>query len=140
MFMFCCMFSLLLIVYVFYLLILLLFFFFKQKTAYEMRISDWSSDVCSSDLDRGEYLRFLVGLYPARAAHHAEERRQNALAAQPELCAGPHRHAHRRDRRRHPRLRPRASRRGVDGGAGSGRIISRHARACPCASPYIGRE
>src|SRR3546814_7404410 len=27
------------------------FFFFKQKTAYEMRISDWSSDVCSSDLD-----------------------------------------------------------------------------------------
>src|SRR3546814_7225802 len=29
-----------------------LFFFFKQNTAYEMRISDWSSDVCSSDLDR----------------------------------------------------------------------------------------
>src|SRR3546814_5726207 len=34
------------------------FFFFKQKTAYEMRISDWSSDVCSSDLDvRGGRLR-----------------------------------------------------------------------------------
>src|SRR3546814_17617792 len=31
---------------------MLLFFFFKQKTAYEMRISDWSSDVCSSDLLR----------------------------------------------------------------------------------------
>src|SRR3546814_1118424 len=31
-------------------IILLVFFFFKQKTAYEMRISDWSSDVCSSDL------------------------------------------------------------------------------------------
>src|SRR3546814_7793686 len=29
---------------------MVLFFFFKQKTAYEMRISDWSSDVCSSDL------------------------------------------------------------------------------------------
>src|SRR3546814_8348881 len=29
------------------------FFFFKQKTAYEMRISDWSSDVCSSDLSGG---------------------------------------------------------------------------------------
>src|SRR3546814_4179562 len=29
---------------------ILVFFFFKQKTAYEMRISDWSSDVCSSDL------------------------------------------------------------------------------------------
>src|SRR3546814_328862 len=34
-------------------LCLYLFFFFKQKTAYEMRISDWSSDVCSSDLGRG---------------------------------------------------------------------------------------
>src|SRR3546814_10577372 len=31
-------------------MILSVFFFFKQKTAYEMRISDWSSDVCSSDL------------------------------------------------------------------------------------------
>src|SRR3546814_6499276 len=29
----------------------MVFVFFKQKTAYEMRISDWSSDVCSSDLD-----------------------------------------------------------------------------------------
>src|SRR3546814_10525353 len=31
------------------------FFFFKQKTAYEMRISDWSSDVCSSDLHCGVF-------------------------------------------------------------------------------------
>src|SRR3546814_13041140 len=31
-----------------------MFFFFKQKTAYEMRISDWSSDVCSSDLQLSE--------------------------------------------------------------------------------------
>src|SRR3546814_7799001 len=31
------------------------FVFFKQKTAYEMRISDWSSDVCSSDLDAHEF-------------------------------------------------------------------------------------
>src|SRR3546814_1584592 len=42
--------------YVFYALVLAYsdfsFFFFKQKTAYEMRISDWSSDVCSSDLPR----------------------------------------------------------------------------------------
>src|SRR3546814_7850084 len=30
--------------------VICIFFFFKQKTAYEMRISDWSSDVCSSDL------------------------------------------------------------------------------------------
>src|SRR3546814_10757341 len=33
-----------------YLFVFYCFFFFKQKTAYEMRISDWSSDVCSSDL------------------------------------------------------------------------------------------
>src|SRR3546814_1542507 len=40
------------LVIMFYLLFSCLFvcFFFKQKTAYEMRISDWSSDVCSSDL------------------------------------------------------------------------------------------
>src|SRR3546814_8732309 len=40
-----------------FLLFVLVFFFFKQKTAYEMRISDWSSDVCSSDLLRPEVLR-----------------------------------------------------------------------------------
>src|SRR3546814_3338900 len=33
------------------------FFFFKQKTAYEMRSSDWSSDVCSSDLDARQAVR-----------------------------------------------------------------------------------
>src|SRR3546814_8886172 len=37
-------------VFVLCLLSRVFFFFFKQKTAYEMRISDWSSDVCSSDL------------------------------------------------------------------------------------------
>src|SRR3546814_11193768 len=37
------------------------FFFFKQKTAYEMRISDWSSDVCSSDLFAGGRGRQVVG-------------------------------------------------------------------------------
>src|SRR3546814_2587156 len=36
--------------------VLFIFFFFKQKTAYEMRISDWSSDVCSSDLDQANAL------------------------------------------------------------------------------------
>src|SRR3546814_3361783 len=43
-------------------------FFFKQKTAYEMRISDWSSDVCSSDLAfRRQILRKLLGrLFEAR--------------------------------------------------------------------------
>src|SRR3546814_7561661 len=40
----------LLILYVVHFILFVYFFFFKQKTAYEMRISDWSSDVCSSDL------------------------------------------------------------------------------------------
>src|SRR3546814_4903545 len=39
----------------------LLFLFFKQKTAYEMRISDWSSDVCSSDLVRVRKCASLPG-------------------------------------------------------------------------------
>src|SRR3546814_8585340 len=38
------------------------FFFFKQKTAYEMRISDWSSDVCSSDLERASHLARADGI------------------------------------------------------------------------------
>src|SRR3546814_2903788 len=38
-------------------LCMVLFVFFKQKTAYEMRISDWSSDVCSSDLLRPDQRR-----------------------------------------------------------------------------------
>src|SRR3546814_4479095 len=46
-----------------------LFFFFKQKTAYEMRISDWSSDVCSSDLHPGvlpgRHGTAVVGARPA---------------------------------------------------------------------------
>src|SRR3546814_13833803 len=50
---------------VIYNIIILLFFFFKQKTAYEMRISDWSSDVCSSDL----------GLRPANSPNYSRQRR-----------------------------------------------------------------
>src|SRR3546814_1656810 len=43
----------------------MLFFFFKQKTAYELRISDWSSDVCSSDLflDQVEELQPAIGVF-----------------------------------------------------------------------------
>src|SRR3546814_16724268 len=49
------------------------FFFFKQKTAYEMRISDWSSDVCSSDLApralTGEHCSHRIDA--SRSASHA---------------------------------------------------------------------
>src|SRR3546814_9983983 len=42
--------------------------FFKQKTAYEMRISDWSSDVCSSDLNAAASLDFPLSLDNSSAA------------------------------------------------------------------------
>src|SRR3546814_1445026 len=45
------------LILVFVLLIWRFIFFFKQKTAYEMRISDWSSDVCSSDLSSDDAIR-----------------------------------------------------------------------------------
>src|SRR3546814_6132112 len=59
---------------------MLFFFFFKQKTAYEMRISDWSSDVCSSDLAGGAAprpagARRLAGGPLRRQPHHAQPRR-----------------------------------------------------------------
>src|SRR3546814_13594070 len=53
------------------LLVIQVCFFFKQKTAYEMRISDWSSDVCSSDLGEmqaGEGAAELAALPRRRAA------------------------------------------------------------------------
>src|SRR3546814_10087771 len=43
------------------------FFFFKQKTAYEMRISDWSSDVCSSDLHVLAAVRVAMVVLQAQA-------------------------------------------------------------------------
>src|SRR3546814_3236738 len=52
------------------------FFFFKQKTAYEMRISDWSSDVCSSDLQPRD----------AAGAQRAQDRRHLLDAVQPHDC------------------------------------------------------
>src|SRR3546814_10540207 len=73
--------------------IVVYFFFFKQKTAYEMRISDWSSDVCSSDL-------------PARRPRRVDRRDQAVHLPQParpdrhgdlaELC-DPARHGRRPD-------------------------------------------
>src|SRR3546814_9029878 len=71
-----------------------IFFFFKQKTAYEMRISDWSSDVCSSDLcvpseqfshDRREQ----CGKYRARIAHSGYAHRFSLMLGRiPARCEG----------------------------------------------------
>src|SRR3546814_8117453 len=61
-----------------FLIVALCFFFFKQKTAYEMRISDWSSDVCSSD---------LLDALDADAAGTVEHRLQH-LAAEAAAAIG----------------------------------------------------
>src|SRR3546814_10191824 len=54
------------------------FFFFKQKTAYEMRISDWSSDVCSSDLRLvGQDILPGAGSAPAAQLHYRDDNGQH---------------------------------------------------------------
>src|SRR3546814_2394280 len=58
----------------------LFFFFFKQKTAYEMRISDWSSDVCSSDLVVPLVdLAFFVGIRGRCPGKPRQARRQRRI-------------------------------------------------------------
>src|SRR3546814_7402747 len=61
----------------------LFFFFFKQKTAYEMRISDWSSDVCSSDLGgdfRAEAQGAELHRRPGYPRQHAPVRQRTVAA------------------------------------------------------------
>src|SRR3546814_3332912 len=70
------------------------FFFFKQKTAYEMRISDWSSDVCSSDLLCQQLLHRRHGrcreqprlMRVGGMRHHARHRREAQLLG--DACPG----------------------------------------------------
>src|SRR3546814_13598193 len=59
----------------------LVFFFFKQKTAYEMRISDWSSDVCSSDLLAQPRLEARPRPEQPEARPHLEHDRARPLRA-----------------------------------------------------------
>src|SRR3546814_7725402 len=66
---------------------LLCFFFVKQKTAYEMRISDWSSDVCSSDLDVEERAQLFGAARVAQLAQRLRLDLANALAGDVELLA-----------------------------------------------------
>src|SRR3546814_14603857 len=58
------------------------FFFFKQKTAYEMRISDWSSDVCSSDLLAGSTPAVADGRRGAVQRRHRDRDDVQQAAAQ----------------------------------------------------------
>src|SRR3546814_15333837 len=72
----------------YFLCVLFILFFFKQKTAYEMRISDWSSDVCSSDLpfrDRCAPSPFHSAHYIRDPADNRRRTRSNYTAA----CRGP---------------------------------------------------
>src|SRR3546814_10414861 len=65
-------------------------YFFKQKTAYEMRISDWSSDVCSSDLDMGTLEFNVEATHTTLAlsnATGASESRSEGTIANPEWRA-----------------------------------------------------
>src|SRR3546814_4752160 len=78
--------------------LVLLFFFFKQKTAYEMRISDWSSDVCSSDLanwDRSDRSQkaptFIIEREPRHACDEARANRPEKLNG---LKTMAHEHSH----------------------------------------------
>src|SRR3546814_8407110 len=61
------------------------FFFFKQKTAYEMRISDWSSDVCSSDLLLVNEIARLVGLILSE--YHALPKKLQTVKAHTQAVA-----------------------------------------------------
>src|SRR3546814_2157338 len=67
-----------------------MFFFFKQKTAYDMRISDWSSDVCSSDLKKGRHHR------PTRIAR-GDGRRRILFKERFEMRSGNERHIRKDD-------------------------------------------
>src|SRR3546814_15907182 len=84
----------------------MVFFFFKQKTAYEMRISDWSSDVCSSDLDQqriegagqssGQAGQFREAAVGGGEQSPVEGRRDQAALHQPVVVAELERSAERR--------------------------------------------
>src|SRR3546814_9503188 len=64
-----------------------LVFFFKQKTAYEMRISDWSSDVCSSDLFLGQRHRQFAASQEDCAMNLSSKRAWLLAAASAALIA-----------------------------------------------------
>src|SRR3546814_3511250 len=69
------------------------FFFFKQKTAYEMRISDWSSDVCSSDLLPEPRRQRIADQQRDRQAEHHQARRPAALPGRADRRGHQRRHA-----------------------------------------------
>src|SRR3546814_10577052 len=69
-------------------MLLSFFFFFKQKTAYEMRISDWSSDVCSSDLELASLARIALGPYAQPFVSEALDEDYQGAPIGPDYAAG----------------------------------------------------
>src|SRR3546814_178570 len=65
-------------------MVVYVFFVFKQKTAYEMRISDWSSDVCSSDL-RAAMVSAVISC--CDSAHRANSNANSSAVSMPLLCS-----------------------------------------------------
>src|SRR3546814_9466969 len=65
------------------------FFFFKQKTAYEMRISDWSSDLCSSDLDIGKEKAVGTGPQVPEQIHARQKGHRAHVLAGEEVAPAP---------------------------------------------------
>src|SRR3546814_9048268 len=100
-------------------------FFFKQKTAYEMRISDWSSDVCSSDLPLYHVDALAAGYHPGP---HRGIARDLTLRRRPADLPRPARHL----------LGPAGN--GQLGGRDDWRPLGRHWRCrYPVREPAIGR-
>src|SRR3546814_1589939 len=75
------------------------FFFVKQKTSYEMRISDWSSDVCSSDLERDWPVRRVAPTVPdyGSETHFPRRNRRRRLRCGPVGSNAAAAHRSRRD-------------------------------------------
>src|SRR3546814_4243114 len=69
-------------------------FFFKQKTAYEMRISDWSSDVCSSDLRKPDRSGYAVSALTIGLGSHQSHRRLCLVRSPRSRRQWPHAAAH----------------------------------------------
>src|SRR3546814_3452035 len=100
------------------------FFFFKQKTAYEMRISDWSSDVCSSDLCRDDR---SADAWPRRA--RLSRPGAGYIGGCAPAAGGDRRYGHRRARREWSARRAAAGRCGRIGGTGDRPVSRAFARA-----------
>src|SRR3546814_13621676 len=112
-------------------------FFFKQKTAYEMRISDWSSDVCSSDLGKLRLGGMASEGDRTSGSPRPDELPQGRTAA---LCCLPcmTRQSGRKGRERNVHARC-LLREAGSGGGGASRRRDRHARARAGRGPQSGR-